>query len=266
MLGVFVFSNFVNQKSILKKPSHIEKNTEWFSDWFNSPYYHKLYNNRDYEEADFFVSNLISYLNLPTNATIWDLACGKGRYSIKLNKLGYSIVGTDLSRNSIKEANQFSNEKLDFFVHDMRTPFRINFFDAVFNLFTSIGYFDNEKDNFKVFESVYSSLKPNGVFVIDFFNAIRVKNCFVENTKIERDGTSFKITKSIKENRIIKRIEFEVNGKQEFYEEKVFLYQKGDFMNFAEKAGFKLKNCFGDYSMNPFNEENSERLILIFGK
>jgi hypothetical protein len=35
---------------------------------------------------------------------------------------------------------------LHFKVHDMRVPFEEKY-DAIFNLFTSFGYFENEEDN-----------------------------------------------------------------------------------------------------------------------
>jgi SAM-dependent methyltransferase len=183
-----------------------------------------------------------------------------------MNALGYKVVGTDLSENSITAANKFSNDKLDFFVHDMRTPFRINYFNAVFNLFTSIGYFDNELDNYKVFENVYQALKPNGVFVIDFLNGYKVSSCLVSNDVIIRDKTEFKISKKIENNRVIKRIEFEADGKLNYFEEKVFLYDLNMFKKFADKCGFKLVETFGDYSLNTFDEYSSDRLIMIFKK
>ena len=46
---------------------------------------------------------------------------------------------------------------------------RINYFETVVNLFTSIGYFNDQRDNYGVFQNVYNALKPKGVFVIDFF-------------------------------------------------------------------------------------------------
>lgn len=240
--------------------------TEWFANWFNSPYYHKLYNNRDHKEADFFISNLTAHLKLNSHSKIWDLACGKGRHSIKLNSLGYQVIGTDLSENSIQEANLSANNSLDFYVHDMRTPFRVNYFNAVFNLFTSIGYFDDERDNTKVFENVYTSLKPNGVFVIDYLNAYKVRSSLVENATLSKEGVDFLITKRIEKNRIIKRIEFKAEDTTHFFEEKVFLYDANSFLKFAASTGFNLAAQFGDYALNPFNEQTSDRLILIFKK
>lgn len=241
-------------------------NAEWYVDWFNSPYYHLLYNNRNYAEANFFIDNLCAQLDLKPQSKIWDLACGKGRHSIALNHKGFSVVGTDLAENSIEEALKSSNASLDFFVHDMRTPFRINNFDAVFNLFTSIGYFKNFKDNFLVFKNVANSLKPEGVFVIDFFNSQKVVAGINNSYNEQRGEVTFEIKKSLVDNTIVKRIEFNCPEKNYYFEETVSLLTKGDFENFASHAGLSLCNVFGNYHLEAFDENNSDRLILIFKK
>ena len=149
------------------------KNSEnWFSTWFDSPYYHILYKNRNEEEAQVFMDNITHYLNMPENGTILDLACGKGRHSIYLNKLGYQVTGVDLSENSIATANESSNETLQFITHDMREPWNETY-DAVFNLFTSFGYFDTHEDNIKTLKAIKDSINEYGFGVIDFFNAVR---------------------------------------------------------------------------------------------
>lgn len=238
----------------------------WFKDWFNSPYYHILYKNRDEKEASAFMDALTKHLALNATHKIWDLACGKGRHSMYLNSKGLDVIGTDLSRNSINEAKKSENEKLEFFIHDMRTPFRINYFTHVFNLFTSIGYFENERDNLKVFQSVFNSLKPGGIFVVDFFNVIDIQECMVPENKTTIEGIDFKLCKSIADKKVIKLIEFSDKGKDHFFEEKVSLLTKSDFEKMGTTAGFKLEKTFGDYQLNPFDEKKSDRLILIFKK
>lgn len=239
---------------------------EWYVGWFDSPYYHLLYNNRNFDEANFFINNLCEKLQLKPHARLWDLACGKGRHSIALNKKGFEVVGTDLSPNNIKEASANSNPTLDFFVHDMREPFRINYFDAVFNLFTSIGYFKNIRDNFSVFRNVANALKPGSFFVIDFLNAEKIP-ASLEATYIEkRDEQDFHIHKKVENNVIHKRIEFCAAGKDYYFEESVTLLRKADFENFAQAAGLNLHCTFGNYQLENFDEKISERLILIFKK
>lgn len=209
---------------------------------------------------------LCKHLGLNPKHKVWDLACGKGRHSIYLNSKGCNVIGTDLSDNSIAEALKSSNETLEFYKHDMRTPFRMNYFTHVFNLFTSIGYFEDERDNLKVFKNVYQALKPGGVFVIDFFNVIDVTNCMIADKKMTVEGIEFHILKKIEDNKIIKRIEFSDKGKDYYFEEKVSLLTKSLFEKMATEAGFKLETVAGDYQLNPFDEKKSDRLILIFKK
>ena len=99
-----------------------------------------------------------------------DLACGNGRYSIALNRMGYYVTGIDLSQKKIEAAKICQNNSLSFAVNDMRMPLEPDKYDFVFNLFTSFGYFDNEEENKIVLTNVYNSLKKGGVFVLDYVN------------------------------------------------------------------------------------------------
>lgn len=242
------------------------KNAEWYVDWFNSPYYHLLYNNRNFSEANFFIDNLCSNLKLQPESTIWDLACGKGRHAIALNSKKLRVIGTDLSVNSISEASKAGNANLEFFVHDMRQPFKVDYFDAVFNLFTSIGYFKEQADNFLVFENVALSLKKGSVFVVDFFNAKKVMNSFHSDYREERGNIIFEIKKSIVNNAIVKHIDFSDGNKNYFFEEYVSLLTQNDFEEFGNKAGLSLLCTYGNYQFDAFDEKTSDRLILVFKK
>jgi SAM-dependent methyltransferase len=239
---------------------------EWFSSWFDTPYYHTLYKNRDDREACVFIDYLTQFLQLSPHAMCWDLCCGKGRHSIYLNKKGYNVIGTDLSDQSIKEANKQANETLQFHEHDMRNMFRLNHFDAVLNLFTSFGYFDNKEDDLKVFSSVQKSLKNDGLFVLDFLNATYVRNNLVENDLKEIDGITFHIAKTIENNMVVKKINFSDRGEHFSFEERVHLYDKMYFEALAKQSGLEMTHTFGNYHLEKFDERVSPRLILVFKK
>ena len=132
---------------------------QWYASWFDTPYYHILYKDRDYSEARGFMDNLTDYLNIPECGKILDLACGKGRHSVYLNTLGYHVTGVDLSEQSITHAKQFENENLKFDVHDMSKAYP-DTFDAVFNLFTSFGYFNQESTNIQVLKNFKFKVFP----------------------------------------------------------------------------------------------------------
>lgn len=239
---------------------------EWFESWFDTPYYHLLYSNRDYTEAENFITKLTEELQLPQSSKIIDLACGKGRHSVFLNKLGYNVLGLDLSQQSIEHTQQFKNESLEFQVHDMRDSIDSEPVDAVFNLFTSFGYFDNENDDKNVFKSVFNALKPNGFFVLDYLNEEFVRNTLVPETVISREGIDFHISKKIENRHIIKDIRFEIDGESKHFFEKVKLHTLETIENYASESGFERITIWGDYLLNDFQKEISPRCINLFKK
>lgn len=241
----------------------ISKTENWFASWFDTPYYHILYKDRNYREAQIFMDNLTHYLNLPEEAKVLDLACGKGRHSIYLNQLGFNVLGVDLSENSIEIASKNTNEKLHFKRHDMREPLEEKF-DAVFNLFTSFGYFDNDQDNLKTLIAIKESLSEYGFAVIDFMNVPFVlDNLIAEETKTV-DEIDFHLKRYSKDGFIIKEIDFEDNGKVFHFEEKVRALTLEDFTKMMEEAGIYLLDIFGDYKLKKYYKNTSERLIMIF--
>ncbi|WP_430400389.1 SAM-dependent methyltransferase [Flavobacterium sp.] len=252
-------STINNQQSEINN----QQSNSWFASWFDTSYYHILYKDRDYEEAQQFMDNLTHYLNLPEEAKILDLACGKGRHSIYLNSLGFDVTGSDLSENSIKEASKDSNDTLHFKVHDMRDSFEEKY-DAIFNLFTSFGYFENDADNLKTLISIKESLTEYGFAVIDFMNVDFVIDNLVPSEIKTVEGIDFHIKRYVKDNHIFKEIDFEDNGEKFHFTEKVQALRLDDFEAMMEEAGIFLLDVFGDYKLRTFYKNQSERLIMIF--
>lgn len=239
---------------------------QWFEEWFDTPYYHILYSDRDYKEAEDFLDLLTDNLQLSENAKIIDLACGRGRHAIYLNKLGFEVLGLDLSAHNISFDKQFENESLKFRVHDMRQPIESDPADAVFNLFTSFGYFETEAEDKSVFRSVANVLKDKGCFVLDFLNAEYVKKNLIETTVTERQNIVFHIKKHVEDEYILKEIDFQDQGKNYHFFEKVKLTRPEKIVQYADEFGFELVQRWGDYELNDFDEKSSPRCINWFKK
>lgn len=242
----------------------------WFETWFDTPYYHILYKDRDFAEAENFITLLINYLNIQKDSKIIDLACGKGRHSVFLNKMGFEVLGLDLSQRSIEHNKQFENSSLKFEVHDMRdeifTQLSTQKADAVLNLFTSFGYFEDENDDRKVFQSISNILKDDGYFVLDFLNAKWVENTFVKEEIITKEGIAFTIKKKIEDQHVIKDISFKDGGEDLHFFEKVKLHTLEEMNVYAAEFDLERVQVFGDYQLNEFTLESSPRCITVFKK
>ena len=240
-----------------------KNNNNFYESWFDTPFYHILYKNRDYKEAEMFTSELMTFLNLPIESKILDLACGKGRHSIFLNKMGYNVTGVDNSSKNIVNAKKYENNKLNFTIHDMRDPL-VDKFDLIVNLFTSFGYFDDFEDNLKTLMSIKLNLKKNGIAVIDFLNINYVKNNLVHQNTEEIDGIEFNLKRYLKDGFLVKEINFKHDLEEYNFEEKVRSLNINEFKTMFKQTQLEILHIFGDYNLNEFDINNSKRLIFIF--
>ena len=238
----------------------------WFVNWFDSPYYHILYKNRDEKEAKFFIENLVQYLSLKKSSKLLDIACGKGRHATYFNSLGFDVIGVDLSPNSITSAKENENATLQFAVHDMREVYQENRFDVVTNLFTSFGYFEKDEDEQKAINAMASNLKKEGLLVIDFMNAKKIMVNLVASEQKTIDDITFDINRKVSNQFIIKDIHITDSKTKHHFQEKVKALTLADFSDFITNAGLKIIDIFGNYKLEEFNAQTSDRLILICKK
>lgn len=248
---------------------------EWYKDWFNSPFYHKLYFERDEKEASAFIRKLIGYLNPLPGSRMLDVACGKGRHSKILASLGYEVTGIDISLSSITSAKQYESDNLDFFVHDMRLPFRGNYFNYAFNFFTSFGYFKTRREHDDAIRTIAQSLyrgspggKPGGVFVIDYLNAHYAEEHLVHDEVKKIDTTAYTIHRWDDETHFYKKMTVTDNSLKSplEYIEKVAKFTLGDFTDMLAYQGMQVKEVFGDYQLGRYDVRKTPRLIIVAGK
>lgn len=240
----------------------------WFKDWFNSPYYHQLYFNRDEQEAAKFIDKLIDHLQPSAGALMLDVACGKGRHAVHLAEKGFDVTGIDLSEDSIKEALLHQTEKLHFYMHDMRLPFYINYYDFAFNFFTSFGYFNTRREHDNSIRTIAQSIKQGGCFVMDYLNVHYAENHLVHQFDKEIDDVNYFITKWFDETHFYKKITVEDEALEEplIYQEKVAKFSLGDFTEMFAYQGLQIQEVFGDYNFGKYDVKISPRLIMIARK
>lgn len=253
---------------MIKKKEMVEQNSnDWFETWFDSPYYHMLYKPRSGAEASLFIKHFVADYAPASDSIFLDLACGKGRLSVALAKQDdYEVIGLDLSQKSIEAAQQYATEKLSFFRHDMRKLFRTNYFDYIFNFFTSFGYFEDRQDDRRTIENVHKGLKKGGYFIMDFLNIYPVISNLKTTETIHREGIDFQIERSIEAGFIFKKIRFQDKGKSFLFQERVRAFSPTDLKQLLEGQGFSIEAIYGNYELAPFDEQKSPRVILFAKK
>jgi len=239
---------------------------EWFEDWFASPYHKILYAKRTVDEARALIHHLVHYLNAPSGSLALDVGCGEGRFAIPLAENGFQVVGIDLEEQRILKAKEQERPGLSFYVHDMRNVFRANYFDYVFNFYTSFGYFEKAQDTQRAAKAFVQSLKPGGTLVIDFLNPQKTIAQLVKNESFTREGIHFNLERKYDGRRIIKTICIDDNGIFHHYQEKVTAFSHDEMIRLFETHHLTYQQTFGDYQLNPFDAVASPRMILFFTK
>ncbi len=257
---------------------------QWWATLFDEKYLKTYVDTVTPELTKQQIPFLLKYLQPKKGAEILDLACGHGRHSIELAKLGYKVTGLDFSKHFIdiaKEDAKAQEVKVNFICDDMRNLSFVNRFDAVINMFTSFGYFEDENDNELVLRKISRALKPDGKFLIEINNMVgnlaralrkgkidrktgfliiankdKLSNGLIVTTKDELNPTTMRwsMTRTWKEN-----------GKVKSYKTNVRIFSLPELGNMMERNGLRIEKIWGNMQGSPFGFD-SRRLVALARK
>jgi SAM-dependent methyltransferase len=242
---------------------------DWYKEWFSSDLYLAVYRHRNEEDAKKIINLIKDTIQLQDSAKILDAACGAGRHANYLLSLGYDVSGFDLSRTLLKIAVEEAKEKglsHKYICSDIRNTCFKSKFDLIVNLFTSFGYFETDEENFRFIYSAYKMLNEKGFYVLDYLNEVYVKDNLVGFSEKEILDKRLTERREIRGSRVYKEIILSDGENEEKYFESVQLYSREIIDEVFNKAGYRIKYIFGDYSGSVFNTKDSPRLILILQK
>ncbi len=213
------------------------------------------------------------------DGVILDLACGIGRVSIPLAKMGYTMVGVDLSPSYIQRAKEYAeeegvSEKTRFITGDMREVSLVlreyvNGFDAVLNMWTSMGYWDEETD-MSILRQCLGLTKPGGVFIMHTAN----RDCLIRrfqarDFEIREDDTVVLMERSLdletsrmvnfwsyyrkegEDLRFLNRME--INHR---------VYSLHELMEQFRNTGWVILTYYGGFDQRPFTTETFSMIIV----
>jgi SAM-dependent methyltransferase len=233
---------------------------DWFEQWFGEDYLH-IYQHRDETEAEHAIELIAANLAGRDVNTVLDLGCGAGRHTKAMVERWWT-VGLDLSMALLRVARKESSDA-PYVRADMRElPFADESFDLVVNLFTSFGYFEDDRDHARVLSRLCTATRHGGTFVIDFLNAGHVRRELVPYDERVENGITIEQTRTISpDDRFVeKRIKLRGRGKE--YIERVRLLSEADLERMLTAAGFEVTKRFGDYGGAAWSED-SPRTILF---
>jgi len=228
------------------------------------------------------LEKIFSRFGVSKNGLILDLCCGIGRHSVMLAEKGYRVVGADISPKFIARAKEMAierhvSEKVDLRVSDMRQIGNLlagyeRKFDAVLNLYTSIGYYDEETDR-DVLAQVLGLTAAEGILIIETKNRDHLVRYF-RHRDIDYVSDDLVLIEERRLNLENSRMEsvWKYYRKQE--DEMTFIdrfevdhrvYSPHELKRLVEASGWKYETCYGGFLMESLTM-NSSRMILVARK
>ncbi|WP_107724566.1 class I SAM-dependent methyltransferase [Desmospora activa] len=235
----------------------------WYEESFGEDYL-LVYKHRSRRRADREIEAVVRWLQLKQGTSLLDLCCGTGRHSIPLHRHGFCVTGVDLSPVLLQVAEEEA-EGLDISFHqgDMRDlPFQDNQFDGLVNLFTSFGYFADDRENERVLREIARVVKPGGRFVIDYLNHAVVKEGLVPQSERMEEEVVIREKRWTEEGFVKKEIEVEDNEGKRRYLERVKLYTREQMETMMTAAGLVIEKVKGDFDSSDYAEATSPRMIF----
>lgn len=242
------------------------------NDWYETSFgddYLRIYKHRDLHEAVHQIKMMVNWLSLPKGSRVLDLCCGAGRHALALAEAGFRMIGIDLSTHLLNEARKADKDRrVTWLKSDMRRlPDEITLqgkFDAVVNLFTSFGYFEEDEEQIKVLRQIQKVLKSRGRFIIDLLNKEYVRQNLIAHSEREVDGISILEKRRLINGFVVKEIRVEEAGAPlRRYWERVKLYTLPEMENMLKEAGLRIDQVYGDYQENLYDGKHSPRMIVV---
>ena len=234
-------------------------------------YYDDLTANIDYKKRGEYFHEIIKKFKVTKENILLDLACGTGSISEVMARLGYDVIGVDLSDEMLGMAieKKFdSGLDIQYLCQDMRKLDMYGTVDVTVCALDSINHLTSLNDVRKVFENVAFFSEKDGLFIFDINTAYKHRNILANNTFTYETDNVFCVwentlvpeTDEVKMN--LEFFELEENGmysrSSDSFSEKA--YSEEDIEKLLTDAGFEIVAKYGDDTFDA-PTETTQRIV-----
>ena len=235
--------------------------------YLNPELYDALHNDIGTDE------NVIKYYAKKCNGSVLEIACGTGRLSKYIIDLGLPYTGIDNSKPFLNVSLEKFGKNGTFLYNDMQDFKLAEKFDFIFIGFNSFLHNLTDKDALNCLRSVRDHLNSNGLFLLSiflpdpeflyrdeylheartFFN-YKGKQCRVMEKNSYDDETQI--------NSLTWQLEIDGKLSDETYSFKQRMFYPHKMHLLFQESGFSVQEKFGDWDMNPMDEESPLQIYI----
>lgn len=251
----------------------------WWRDHFDDAYFQLHDPLFPESESRREVGAMLELLGLPQGARVLDLPCGWGRHTTLLAEAGLDAWGADLSFDLLRRARgreaellADSNEDDDagraipLIAADLRAlPFASASFDAVINVYTSLGLFLDDQEDLRALREARRLLAPGGVFLLESMHRDEIIGQYAERDDWELpDGTEVRVRRRFD---AVTGVSYEAlrwrRGEESGRKSHALrLRTATEMAALLDAAGFAVVEWFGDWDLSPLRRD-SPRVVAV---
>lgn len=247
-------------------------NQEWWKHFYDENLAAILLDPASGEEVLQTCDFLEKVLKLNHGDRVFDQCCGTGRLSIELALRGFKVTGIDQADIYIQQAKHDASAHNTDAHYETADAFEYEtdqLCDAVFNWWTSFGYSDDDQQNIKMLQRAYASLRPGGLFALDYMNVPNIYRNF-EPSMITRRTMDDGELVLLRESRVDSQLDILhkkwtyhlPNGEKVEHDSSTRLYTPGQLRKLFLESGFQDIQFFGNTDHSPLTL-HSPRCIII---
>ncbi len=209
------------------------------------------------------VAGIVELLGMPVGARILDAPAGWGRHAVLLAEAGYRVVAADLSFDLLRRAPPEGPPRVAADVRSL--PFADACFDAVLNVFTSLGLFLDDAEDLQALREVRRVLGAGGTFLFESMHRDEVVAHYAERDRWSLpDGTDVRASRRFDPIRGISHEVMEWRGAAGRGRKRhaLRLRTATEIAGLLREAGFADVRYYGDWDGSRFHHR-AERLIAV---
>ena len=239
----------------------------WRQEYYEDGYLRRWHLGPPSSEELAEAASLLTIGQCPSGASVLDVGCGHGRYSVGLAQAGAAVVGVDASWALLRRAAvqaPASVRRLWWVRADMRAlPLNAGFQLAV--LIDAFGYFDSPSDEPLILGEIHKVLSDGGTLVMRNPNAVPIREAFQVRSEETRDGVRTVIDRSMDSAGQVVHEHLTIEGPQAVaaFERRQRIYDSPELDAALAQAGFVVHAHYGGLRGEPFDALTSTRMITV---
>ncbi|MGL5439937.1 MAG: class I SAM-dependent DNA methyltransferase [Filifactoraceae bacterium] len=242
-----------------------------------SKIYDELMEKVDYKDWAMFIHERLELSEAKPMHHILELGCGTGNVTKELLKLGYEVVGVDISQEMLEVAEEKLEkygDKIILINQDIcELEFDVYEIDSVVCCNDTFNYILDEVKIKGLLEYLYPRMKNGGVLIFDISSEYKLEKILGNNTFGESFDDMVYLWGNFyneEEKTVSMDIDFFLKDKQSYERFSEFHIQKAHsdktLTNIIKEAGFKNIRLYGDFSREEGIEDKTERIFFVCEK